>query len=158
MSLPGNIATRVWLVLFLVYSAFFSWYTSFGGPLTTEEIAQYRGVVEEISDGNPERIAVWQHFMQTDTGDDFGMISVANLNETPTQIEGVGAGVRSDRALRAGVFAAQRIAATRGSRLSKFAVPLSANLGDTSFDMTFFIDQRHPCHRSGDGHFHVETG
>ncbi len=99
MSLPGNIATRVWLVLVLVYSAFFSWYTSFGGPLTSDEIARYRGVVEEMSDGDPERIAVWQHFMQTDTGDDFGMISVVDLNETPTLIEGVEPGESSEEVL-----------------------------------------------------------
>ncbi len=99
MSLPGNIAARVWLVLFLVYLAFFSWYTSFSGPLTSEEIAHYRGVVEEMSDGNPERIAVWQHFMQTDTGDDFGMISVVDLSETPKPIEGVEPGESSEEVL-----------------------------------------------------------
>ncbi len=99
MSLPGNIATRVWLVLFLLYTAFFSWYTSFGGPLTSEEIAHYRGVVEEMSDGNTERIAVWQHFMQTDTGDDFGMISVVDLSETPKPIEGVEPGESSEEVL-----------------------------------------------------------
>ena len=99
MSLPGNLAARVWLVLFLLYVAFFSWYTSFAGPLTSEEIAHYRGVVEEISEGNPERIAVWQHFMQTDTGDDWGMISVVDLNETPTIIEGVEPGESSEEVL-----------------------------------------------------------
>ena len=99
MSLLGNLAARVWLVLFFLYVAFFSWYTSFAGPLTSEEIAHYRGVVEEISDGDPERIAVWQHFMQTDTGDDFGMISVVDLRETPTPIEGVEPGESSEEVL-----------------------------------------------------------
>ena len=99
MSFPGNLAARVWLVLFLIYIAFFSWYTSFEGPLTSEEIAHYLGVVEELSDGDPERIAVWQHFMQTDTGDDFGMISVVDLRETPTPIEGVEPGESSEEVL-----------------------------------------------------------
>ena len=99
MSLPGNLATRVRLVLFLVYIAFFYWYTSFGGPLTSEEITHYRGVVEKMSDGDPERIAVWLHFMQTDTGDDFGMISVVDMRETPTQTEGVEPGESSDEVL-----------------------------------------------------------
>ncbi len=99
MSLPGNIATRVWLVLFLLYVAFFSWYTSFAGPLSSEEIVHYRGLVEEISDGDSERIAVWQHFMETDTGDDFAMISVVDLSETPTPIEGVEPGESSDEVL-----------------------------------------------------------
>lgn len=99
MSLLGNLAGRVWLALFLVYFAFFFWYTSFGGPLTSEEIAHYGGVVERISDGDSERIAVWQQFMQTDTGDDFGMISVVDLNETPTPIEGVEPGESSEEVL-----------------------------------------------------------
>ena len=30
----------IWLVSIGLYVAFFSWYTSFGGPLTDEEIAQ----------------------------------------------------------------------------------------------------------------------
>lgn len=99
MSLLGNLAARVWLALFLVYFAFFFWYTSFGGPLTSKEIAHYGGVVERISDGDSERIAVWQHFMQTDTGDDFAMISVVDLNETPTPIEGVEPGESSEEVL-----------------------------------------------------------
>ena len=101
MSLFGNRAARVWLVLLLVYVAFFSWYTSFGGPLSSEEMAHYRGLVEEISDGDSERIAAWQHFMQTDTGDDFGMISVVDLRDTPTPIEGVEPGESSEEVLEA---------------------------------------------------------
>ena len=99
MSIHGNLVTRVWLGLFLVYIAFFYWYTSFGGPLTSEEIVHYRGVVEKMYDGDPERIAVWQHFMKTDTGDDFGMISAVDLRESPTQIEGVEPGESSDEEL-----------------------------------------------------------
>ena len=33
----------VWLILAVVYAAFFSWYTSFGGPLTQDEIDHYLG-------------------------------------------------------------------------------------------------------------------
>ncbi|MAG31939.1 MAG: hypothetical protein CL908_13710 [Deltaproteobacteria bacterium] len=99
MSLPRNIGAGVWLLLFVGYLAFFSWYTSFGGPLTSEEIAHYSGVVEEISDGDPQRIAAWQHFVQTDTGDDWGMISVVDLNETPRPIEGVEPGESSEEVL-----------------------------------------------------------
>lgn len=99
MSLPGNLAARVWVVLLLLYVAFFSWYTSFAGPLTSEEIAHYRGVVEEISEGDPERIAAWLRFMQTDTGDDWGMISVIDLNETPMPIEGIEPGESSEEVL-----------------------------------------------------------
>lgn len=99
MSIHGNLVTRVWLGLFLVYIAFFYWYTSFGGPLTSEEIVHYRAAVEKVTDVDSERIAVWQHFMETDTGDDFGMISAIDMRETPTQIEGVEPGESSDEVL-----------------------------------------------------------
>jgi hypothetical protein len=31
----------IWLILVAIYAAFFSWYTSFGGPLADDEIAHY---------------------------------------------------------------------------------------------------------------------
>ena len=43
----------IWLSIGLVYTAFFGWYTSFGGPLNEQEIDHYlrlfeqRGVGEE---------------------------------------------------------------------------------------------------------------
>ena len=36
----------IWLVLVAIYAAFFSWYTSFGGPLDEEEIAHYLALFE----------------------------------------------------------------------------------------------------------------
>ena len=40
-------ATRwTWLVIVAVYGLFFSWYTSFGGPLSDEEIAHYMALME----------------------------------------------------------------------------------------------------------------
>ena len=66
MALP-SIAGRVWIVLGLIYLAFFAWYTSFDGPLTPEEIVHYRAVVADLSDNDPERIAAFQRFMETDT-------------------------------------------------------------------------------------------
>ena len=32
----------MWLVLTVIYAAFFSWYTSFDGPLTEKEIQHYK--------------------------------------------------------------------------------------------------------------------
>ena len=101
MSLLGNLTARVWLGLFVLYVTFFYWYTSFGGPLTAEEVARYRAVVEAVSGGAPERVAAWQRFMQTDTGDDFGMISVIDLRDTPKPIEGVAPGTSSETMLEA---------------------------------------------------------
>ena len=86
-------------MLGLVYLAFFCWYTSFRGPLTPEEIVHYRAVVADLSDDDPERIAAFQRFMETDTGDDFGMISFVDLKQTPTLIEGVEPGESSEAVL-----------------------------------------------------------
>jgi len=39
--------TRItWAVLVVLYVIFFSWYTSFGGPLSDEEVAYYVALVE----------------------------------------------------------------------------------------------------------------
>ena len=78
----------IWLSSGLLYALFFSWYTSFGGPLTEEEISKYlehfdqRGV-------QPEQRIMLERFMRADTGDDFVVLNAIDLYETPLQIEGV---------------------------------------------------------------------
>ncbi|MCH2173569.1 hypothetical protein MK489_22560 [Myxococcota bacterium] len=99
MLLPGNRAARVWLGLVLVYLLFFFWYTSFGGPLTSEEISHFSRVVEQNVGDDPERTAVWKQFMETDTGDDFGMISVLDLKETPAPVQQIEPGESSEEVL-----------------------------------------------------------
>lgn len=94
-----SVTARVWLVLAVLYAAFFSWYTSFGGPLREEEIVRYRGMIEQVAEGDPERIAVWMHFMETDTGDDFAMLNAIDLRDTPTRVEGVEPGDTSEEVL-----------------------------------------------------------
>jgi len=79
-----------WLILAILYSLFFGWYTSFGGPLTDEEIKHYIGLLAENSDGsNPELAAIMREFMESDTGDDFVMFNVIDFHDTPIQVEGV---------------------------------------------------------------------
>ncbi len=90
--------TRTWLALFLLYTCFFAWYTSFGGPLSDEEIAYYRSVVEEVAE-DPERVKVWVQFMESDTGDDFAMLNAIDLRETPEQVDGVEPGETSQQVL-----------------------------------------------------------
>ena len=81
-------ATYVWALLVIFYLTFFSWYTSFGGPLTAAEIERYLSVLEAGA-VDPERLATWRAFMESDTGDDFAMLNVMDLRETPEQVEGV---------------------------------------------------------------------
>lgn len=82
-----SITAKIWIPIGLLYALFFSWYTSFGGPLTDEEIASYTAMLREGRlDAN---LDVWIHFMETDTGDDFVMQNAIDFLPTPRQVEGV---------------------------------------------------------------------
>ena len=86
----------IWLILLGIYGVFFSWYTSFGGPLTDEEIARYTEFFENREPPlSPDRMALIRKFMEEDTGDDFVMVNVIDMYETPLQIEGVEPGETS---------------------------------------------------------------
>jgi hypothetical protein len=90
----------IWLVIMGLYAVFFSWYTSFGGKLTDEEIERY--IVEAESSQprpSPEAVARLRKFMEEDTGDDFVMVNVIDMYETPQQIEGVDPGETSGEVL-----------------------------------------------------------
>ena len=92
--------TILWAVLAVLYGTFFSWYTSFEGPLTDEEIAHYISRIESREPvPSPERVAMLRRFMEEDTGDDFVMVNVIDMYETPLQIEGVLPGETSDEVL-----------------------------------------------------------
>ncbi len=90
--------SRVWTVVALVYAVFFGWYTSFGGPLSQEEIEGYLTVLAEAG-ADPERLAVWKQFMETDTGDDFAMLNAIEMRETPLPVEGAEPGESSQQVL-----------------------------------------------------------
>ncbi len=86
----------LWIALAAIYALFFSWYTSFGGPLTTEEQARYMDYFKNGQYGdNAELLARMEKFMADDTGDDFVMINVIDLYDTPLQVDGVEPGETS---------------------------------------------------------------
>jgi hypothetical protein len=90
----------IWLVLVAVWAAFFGWYTSFGGPLTEEEIAHYTGRIESREPKPPAQdLERLRRFMEEDTGDDFVMVNVIDMYDTPLAIEGVEPGESSDELL-----------------------------------------------------------
>ncbi len=91
--------TRVWAILAAVYAAFFYWYTSFGGPLSSEEIDHYISQLEG-QEADPERLELWRQFMESDTGDDFVMINVIQMRATPKRVEGVLPGETSAEVMR----------------------------------------------------------
>lgn len=90
----------LWAALILLYLGFFGWYTSFGGPLTDAEIDHYLALMDANGlAADPEVRARLEYFMKTDTGDDFVMINVIDMYETPQQIEGVEPGETSAEVL-----------------------------------------------------------
>ncbi len=86
------------IALAIVYIAFFSWYTSFGGPLTDDEIAHHLELFERRG-GDPERLATLKQFMLSDDGDDFVMVNLIEFNEPPKMIEGVRPGETAQQVL-----------------------------------------------------------
>ena len=95
-----NKVKGIWIVCALIYAVFFSWYTSFGGPVSDEEIEQYMRYFEANSEGlDRASLENMRRFMQQDTGDDFVMINVIDMHDVPLPIEGVSPGETSDQVL-----------------------------------------------------------
>jgi hypothetical protein len=84
-----------WLVIVVIYLGFFSWYSSFKAPLSPQEIEHY---VEKVN-GTSEELASFRKFMEEDDGDDFVMINIMEIYDTPLQIEGVEPGETTDQVL-----------------------------------------------------------
>ena len=78
----------MWLALLVLWGAFFSWYTSFEGPFTPEEIAVVMDRAE-AGDATPEQLERMRQFLESDTGDDFVMVNIIEMNDPPPQMEGV---------------------------------------------------------------------
>ena len=85
------------VVLFAVWAVFSGWYTSFGGPLTDEEIAHYVSLAETREPkATKEDVERMRRFMEEDTGDDFVMLNFVDSYDTPLSIEGVEPGESSE--------------------------------------------------------------
>jgi hypothetical protein len=90
----------IWAILTGLYLGFFSWYTSFAGPLNDEEVAHYMALMESREPAPPpERLKMLRKFLEEDTGDDFVMVNIIDMYETPLQVEGVEPGETSDEVL-----------------------------------------------------------
>ncbi len=89
-----------WAALLALYLLFFSWYTSFGGPLSDEEVEHYFALLTQRNpDMSAERRAMFRDFLASDTGDDFVMLNVIDLHDTPIQVDGVESGDTSSEVL-----------------------------------------------------------
>ena len=90
-----SITKWTWLVIAATYLGFFSWYTSFKGPLSPQEIEYY---IEKVN-ATSEDLASFRKFMEEDDGRDFVMINIMEIYDTPLQIEGVEPGETTDQVL-----------------------------------------------------------
>lgn len=79
----------LWIIAALLYGAFFAWYTNLSGPLTDEEIESALSLMRE-ADMPADRMALIEKFMREDTGDDFVMINLLDMNETPPDLPATG--------------------------------------------------------------------
>lgn len=89
---------RVWLALGLAYLAFFFWYTPFGGPLEQAEIDEYLTMLSR-NGVDPEKVAVWRTFLESDSGGDFAMFNAIQMRDTPLPVDGVSPGATSEEIL-----------------------------------------------------------
>jgi len=78
----------LWGGLALLYGVFFYWYTPLGGPLSEQEIAAYLTQMQARG-AEPEAVDRLRRFLEADTGDDFVMMNVIELRETPAAVAGV---------------------------------------------------------------------
>ena len=83
-----NLASVTWTILIVLYVSFFSWYTSCSGPLTPEEIDHYVGAASPSNAADVDRLAELRAFLEADTGDDFVMVNVIEMRDTPGHVEG----------------------------------------------------------------------
>ncbi len=121
----------IWAVLVALYALFFGWYTSFGGPLSEEEIAHFMSLAEsQDPPPAPEDLDRLRRFMEEDTGDDFVMVNVIDMYDTPLQIEGVEPGESSDEVL------AKYMAYMTGALFSRACHPvLFGEAANTAMDL-----------------------
>ena len=92
----GRRFSRSWIILAILYGAFFYWYTSFEGPLTAEEIVHYTEVVRSLPGSDAATEQRWVEFMESDTGDDWAMWNAIDLADPPKPIKGVPPGATSE--------------------------------------------------------------
>ena len=82
-----TIRKLLWLIPLVLYLVFAYWYTNTGGPLKPEEI---RSFTQKAIDAGlqPDWIEPLHAFMSSDTGRQFFMVNVIDLNEDPPDVEG----------------------------------------------------------------------
>ena len=81
----------LWLIPLTLYLAFAYWYTNTSGPLKSEEIRSFTQKAIEAG-FQSDWIEPIRAFMSSDTGRQFFMVNVIDLNEDPPDVEGADPG------------------------------------------------------------------
>lgn len=90
--------SKLWLISGLIYGAFVFWYTDFGGPLSDDEINEWKQSM--VANGSsPERVAYFENFFRNDTGREFLMVNAIDMNENPPPVEGAKPGATASELL-----------------------------------------------------------
>ncbi len=90
----------LWGLSIAVWLLFTWWYSNTAGPLTADEIDHYVGLMEQRGT-DPERADAVRTFLENDTGDDFAMINVIEMNASVPALEGLAPGASAQDALDA---------------------------------------------------------
>jgi len=90
----------VWGLSLALWLLFAWWYSNTDGPLTAEEVDHYLGLLEQRGT-DPETADAMRTFLESDTGDDFAMINIIEMNRSVPDLQGLGPGATPQDALDA---------------------------------------------------------
>ena len=85
----------LWAGTGLLYLVFLAWYTNLSGPLEAGEIDDMLARLDAAGVDGQRRDRIHE-FMRSDTGRDFIMINLLDLNETPPDLPATGPGAAPD--------------------------------------------------------------
>lgn len=89
-----------WGLSLALWLLFTWWYSNTGGPLTAAEVDHYLGLMEQRGT-DPETADAIRTFLENDTGDDFAMLNVIEMNHSVPDLQGLGLGATPQDALDA---------------------------------------------------------
>ena len=78
-----------WITGLALWALFTFWYTNTGGPLKQEEIDHYLELMAQQNDADPAQLRA---FLEQDSGNQFIMVNIIDLNENPPPVPGAAPG------------------------------------------------------------------
>ena len=84
-----NLLKRPEIFIAIGYLLFCFWYTNTGGPLTSAEVDAHLAQLKK-GGGAPQNLRAVEDFMRRDTGNQFVMVNLIDLNPTPPNLPATG--------------------------------------------------------------------